>query len=169
MTRHYVTAYTKDVYTIDGKAAMLIPDSQQAFVGSIYESGLGAIPLYVKFEDNSPVFYKYEPEIQPVDFAGIGIKIKVEEDTVIEFSDTYKKELFDQGVKASFDYIRNRAANNYHQKPEIQKVCDAENELLYSVSDDLLTELSPDRAAEWKTISSLLAEIRELKSQLESK
>lgn len=171
--RYPIKSYTETQYTLDGVEFFSIPDEQLAFVRSICKSGDGKIPLYLVYERGLPVFHvaaaelKPDPELQTVsDFSGIGIKLTTEPDVILTVSDQYKRELFDKGVRACFDYIRTKAANNYHQNPDIQKVCDQENELLYELADDLLIELSPEQMATWKTITSLLQEVADLKSKL---
>lgn len=171
--RYPIKSYTETQYTLDGIEFFDVPASQQAFVRSIHLSGDSQIPLYLVYENGRLVFHKAEcalkpdPELQSTsDFSGIGIKLSTEPDVLIQVSDQYKKELFDKGVRACFDYIRNKAANNWHQNPAIQKVCDQENELLCELADDLLIELSPDQMATWKTITDLLQEVADLKSKL---
>jgi hypothetical protein len=59
---------------------------------------------------------------------------------------------FGRGVRAMFDYLLYRAANNYHGNPEIQKQCNNDNTLIEEWAIDALEEISPNDYSEWKSI-----------------
>jgi hypothetical protein len=58
---------------------------------------------------------------------------------------------FRKGVRAMFDALLFRAANNFH--PAHQAACDKENELIESWAKDALEEVSPDDFLEWRAIT----------------
>ncbi len=62
------------------------------------------------------------------------------------------KEEFRRGVRAMFDYLLYRAANNYHANHEIQKQCDYDNALIKSWVEDALLEIYPEDYSEWRSI-----------------
>ena len=69
---------------------------------------------------------------------------------------------FNNGAKAMFDYVTGAIANHYHGKPEIQKLCDIENEYATEVIQDALEEVSPKSHTNWKSIITLKAKQRDM-------
>jgi len=60
---------------------------------------------------------------------------------------------FRKGAKAMFDFLLVRAANHYHGNPIVQKQCDYDNALVTEWAEDALESVSPDDAAEWRSVS----------------
>lgn len=63
-----------------------------------------------------------------------------------------EEEAFKKGVRAVFDYLLIRIANNYHGNPQVQKMCAAENSLIKEWAEDALAEVSPEDHALWVSI-----------------
>ena len=51
---------------------------------------------------------------------------------------------FREGVRALFDSLTFRAANNFHGNPEVNKQCQAENDLIWSWAMRALEEVSEE-------------------------
>lgn len=77
-----------------------------------------------------------------------------------------EEKAFKSGVRAFFDYLLYRSANNYNGNPVIQVICDKENEIIESWAEDALEEISPEDYGKWKDITKLCGEISDLKSQI---
>ena len=77
-----------------------------------------------------------------------------------------KSKKYTAGVKAMYDYLTYRAANNFHGNPETNKQCDIENEIIISWAGDALEECDEFAYDEWLKIKSLNDEIAELERQL---
>lgn len=76
------------------------------------------------------------------------------------------KESFNAGVKAMFDWLLYRAANNFHGDANIQKQCDKENELIEDWATDALEEISPEDCMKWRDIGKLMEKIRVLEKEV---
>lgn len=87
----------------------------------------------------------------------------------IAFSSGYKagrEEGYKDGVKAFFDHLLTRAANNWHANPKVSEVCAKENNLIYAWAKDTLQELAEPAYSHWVQITELQNEIRNLKKEL---
>lgn len=62
---------------------------------------------------------------------------------------------FSAGARAMFDSLLGRCANHWHARPEIQKVCDAENKLITEWATDALESVSPNDCAKWRELSDM--------------
>ena len=70
---------------------------------------------------------------------------------------------FQKGVRAMFDSLLTMTANNYHANKKINKVCENENEIVERFAEDALCEVDENSYTEWKEITKLQREIREIK------
>lgn len=66
-----------------------------------------------------------------------------------------KAEAFKAGARAMFDAAQMRAANHYHGRPEINKICDAENAYLLETMEDALDEVSPEDMSTWRSLTDM--------------
>lgn len=73
---------------------------------------------------------------------------------------------FTKGTRAMFDYLYIRAANNYHGDPEINNICDKENEIILSWANDALEEVDINSFNTWKEINNLMQENHKLKMEI---
>lgn len=73
---------------------------------------------------------------------------------------------FKRGVKAAFDWLMIRSANNYHGNPKIQARCDVENSWLTECARDMLEDLSPEDHNEWKKVTDLAKRVNKLEADL---
>jgi hypothetical protein len=78
-----------------------------------------------------------------------------------ELSDDFRK-----GVRAVFDSLLCRAANNYHGNPDVNASCTEENKIVTAWAADALAEVSVDDWNEWVSITDLRRENDELKAQV---
>lgn len=53
-------------------------------------------------------------------------------------------EEYRRGVMAMFDQLTYRAANHYHGNPEVNKICQKENELIWQWTMDALEQVSDE-------------------------
>lgn len=70
-------------------------------------------------------------------------------------------------VRKAFDFLVNKAANNYHANPELQRICDIENAALIDAAQDILLYNDIESYNQWKDIAKLTDEIKYLRSQLD--
>lgn len=75
---------------------------------------------------------------------------------------------FHQGVKAFFDYLLFRAANNYHGDPETDKVCQEENRVVRGWAEDGLREVDKDSYEEWNALTDVMNQNLRTLSALEA-
>lgn len=61
---------------------------------------------------------------------------------------------FQKGARAMFDYLLNRAANNFHANPKIQDTCTLENNIIEVWTTDALKEIDPESYKQWKSIEA---------------
>lgn len=61
-------------------------------------------------------------------------------------------EWFLKGAIAMFDLALYRASNHYSGNPEVQKICDDENDYLIETMETCLELIHPDKLVEWKEI-----------------
>ena len=73
---------------------------------------------------------------------------------------------FRKGVRAMFDYLTYRAANNYHGNPRINARCDEENSIINSWAAEALHTISPDDHMEWCSIVELRKENIQLRADI---
>jgi len=77
-----------------------------------------------------------------------------------------KAERFTAGARALFDRLVFRVANHWHSKPEIDKVCQAENAIITEWATDALEDVSPESCAKWRNISVLMQKIADLNEEI---
>lgn len=73
---------------------------------------------------------------------------------------------FKKGTRAMFDYFQIRAANNFHGNPEVNLICDQENEIVLSWANDALEEVDINSFNTWKEINNLMQENHKLKMEI---
>ena len=73
---------------------------------------------------------------------------------------------FKQGAKAMFDFVQDKAANNWHGNEKINDGCRHENEIATSWIEEAFREVSPGDYSTWIDITTLQKRIRELESEL---
>ena len=74
---------------------------------------------------------------------------------------------FVDGIRKAFDMLVEKAANNYHGNPELQRICDIENDALISAAQDILLYNDIESYNQWRDIAKLTDEIKHLRSQLD--
>lgn len=67
------------------------------------------------------------------------------------------------GVKAFFDNLLTRAANNWHANSAVAEMCKKENNLIYDWAKEALLELAEPIYSEWVQITELQSQIQTLK------
>ena len=61
-------------------------------------------------------------------------------------------EYFLMGATAMFDVALQMTANHWHGDPEVNKLCQMENDYVYNVMDIAFEKINPDKMAKWKEI-----------------
>lgn len=74
-----------------------------------------------------------------------------------EYPDSSSVE-FRRGVRAFFDHLLMRTANNWHGNPDVQAQCDAENAIIEEWAKETLEQVSLEDHIEWVTVSEALKE-----------
>lgn len=72
---------------------------------------------------------------------------------------------FDKGAMAMYDYFAFWTANHFHGNPELNRICQAENEMIQELAEDALESVSLESFNKWKTIVSLQKEINRLRAR----
>ena len=62
---------------------------------------------------------------------------------------------FQKGARAVFDSVQFRAANHYHDDPQINVRCDGESKLVLSWVQDALEKVDPESVVVWKTMNAM--------------
>lgn len=75
---------------------------------------------------------------------------------------------FRKGARAMYDYLADRAANNWHGNPNTDEQCQQENKLVMSWAEDALSAVSPEDHNEWIMITKCVEEIRQLKEMIKT-
>lgn len=72
---------------------------------------------------------------------------------------------FVKGGRAFFDYLMDRVANNWYGRPECQKQCDVENEIITKFAKEALEEFDNYTFVQWQDITKLSIEKNELRNK----
>lgn len=72
---------------------------------------------------------------------------------------------FEKGAMEMFTYFTYWAANHYHGNPELDKICQAESEMVQELAEDALESVSLESFRRWKTIAELNQEINRLRAK----